>query len=103
VIITQFVGLMIWAVRLDRQVQDNAKQIAELSQQDTYPGRLLKQRVDYNDERLRYIVNYILFMREEIARIAPPQPGGPHPPPVLPPTPGVTPLDPVPRTPEPPK
>jgi hypothetical protein len=46
VIITQFVALVLWGIRLDHKTNENAEKIAYIAQNDTVPGQLLKQRVD---------------------------------------------------------
>lgn len=83
-IIGQFLTLVVWAIRLDKRVEDNEKLITRTLQQDTVPGQLLKQRFELMDDRQRYLLNYVLFLREEIAR-KPGPPSGTAPPLMSPP------------------
>ena len=77
-IATQFAALVFWGIRINNKVHDNEKQIQQMAREDTAPGQVLKGRVDVIEERLRYAINYVLFLREEMTRIAPP--GRPAPP-----------------------
>jgi hypothetical protein len=72
VLLTQVTALAIWAIRLDQRVGRNEATIAETIKNDTEPGKLLAHKVQLMEDRQRYLINYVLFLREELVRTAPP-------------------------------
>lgn len=85
IVIAQFVTLIVWAVRLDQRVVKVESEMATVIREDTEPGKAMAVQLRLIEDRQRYIINYLLFLREELSRVAPSRVIPPFNPPPAPP------------------